>query len=183
MAASANVNSIDALERFRSGLIVYVEKARATVDDITDDVRKTKQWLEGDQTRLWQQEIRKRTRKFEEAQQELFTARLSGFKEDTQLQLMTVNRTKRALEEAEEKLKTIRRWIRDFDSVVVPVAKQMEKIDAVLTSRMPKATAYLTEIIKALESYAGVRRTLRAASAPDPSLTEPADEADPPPAE
>jgi hypothetical protein len=160
MAVSANVSSIDAIERFRSALIVYVEKARATVDDVSDDVQKTKHWLEGEQTRHWQQEIRRRTRKFEEAQQELFTARLSGFKEDTQLQQMMVNRTKRELVAAEEKLKTIRRWVRDFDSVVTPVAKQMEKIDSVLSGRMPKANSYLTEIIKALESYASVRQPL-----------------------
>ena len=172
MPDRANVSSIDTIDRFRSSLIVYLEKARATVDDVSDDVQKTKFWLEGEQTRKWQMEIRKRTRRLEEAQQELFTARLSGFTEDTQFQQMAVNRAKRELEAAEQKMKTIRRWMRDFDSVVMPVAKQLEKIDSVLTGTMPKAIAHLTEITKALEAYAGVHKSMptMSSAAPEPTL-------------
>lgn len=175
MADSAKVSSIDNIDRFRSTLIIYLEKARATVDDVSDDVQRTKYWLEGEQTRKWQTEIRKRTRKLEEVQQELFTARLSGFTEDTQFQQMAVNRAKRELEAAQEKLKTIRRWVRDFDSVVMPVAKQLEKVDSVLTGTMPKAIAHLSEITSALEAYAGVQRALptTSSSAPEPTLLDP----------
>ncbi len=154
MAEAANVNSVDAIERFRAALLVYLEKARIAVDDVSDDVHKTRFWLEGEQTRHWQQEVRSRTKKLEAARQELFTARLSGFTEDTQFQQMAVNRAERALEEAEKKLKTIRKWLREFDSVVMPSAKQLEKIDAILTTRMPKGAHYLGEVIKALDAYA-----------------------------
>lgn len=167
MADSAKVSSTYAIDRFRAALICYVEKARTTIDDVLDDVKKTNYWLEGDQTRHWKLKIRRRTVKFEVAKQQLFTARLSGYKEDTLLEQMAVNRTKRSLMEAEEKLKTIRRWIRDFDTLVMPVAKKMNMLDSVLTGRMPKAIVHLDRILKALEAYTEVRNSLP--SMPTPS--------------
>jgi len=182
MADQANVSSIDAIDRFRSSLIVYLEKARTTVDDVSDEVQKTRRWLEGEQTRKWQVEIRKRARRLEEAQQELFTARLSSFTEDTQFQQMAVNRAKRELEAAEEKLKKIRRWIRDFDSIVMPVARQLEKLDSVLTAAMPKAVAQLDRIVQSLENYAGVSAPVSPTSAPPSDPAPPSEiEAEPTP--
>ena len=39
---------------------------------------------------------------------------------------------KRALDEAETKLRTVKRWTRDFDSRVEPMAKQLEKLQTML---------------------------------------------------
>jgi len=172
MADTANVNSIETIERFRAALIVYLEKARITVDDVSDDVYKTRFWLEGEQTRHWQQQVRTRTKKLEAVRQELFTARLSGFTGDTQFQQMAVNRAERSLEEAVKKLKTIKKWLRDFDSVVVPIAKQLEKIDAILTTRMPKGAIHLNEVIKTLDSYAHIQAPMRSGVAEVSGTTE-----------
>lgn len=172
MADTANVNSIETIERFRAALLVYLEKARLTVDDVSDDVLKTRFWLEGEQTRHWQQQVRTRTKKLEAARQELFTARLSGFAEDTQFQQMAVNRAERSLEDAVKKLKTIKKWLRDFDSVVMPIAKQLEKIDAILRTRMPKGASHLNEIIKKLDSYAHIQAPTRPGVAEISSTSE-----------
>ena len=41
MSTGARVTSVEALERFRARLIVYLDKAGQTLDDITDDVSRT----------------------------------------------------------------------------------------------------------------------------------------------
>ena len=156
MSDIANVRSIDAIERFRSALIVFLEKGKVAVDEVGSDVKKTRYWLEHDRIPYWTLQIKKRLRKLDEAKHELMTARLSDYTEDTMLQQMAVNRAKAAFEEAERKLKTVKNWIREFDSVVMPVAKQLAKIEALLNGRMPKAVAYLHETTRLLDAYARV---------------------------
>lgn len=177
MSDLANVKSIEAIIRFRSALIVFLEKARVTIDDVNDDVKKTRYWLEHDRVPYWKQQIKKRTRKLDEAKHELFTARLSDFTEDTMLQQMAVNRAKRKLYDAMEKLKVVKHWIREFDSVVMPVAKQLVKIDSLLVARMPKGVAHLEETVKLLDAYSAVNPWLAGGDQPAPAAVEtPADE-------
>ena len=174
MSEVANVRSIDAIERFRSALIVFLEKGKVTIDDVGNDVKKLRYWLEHDRIPHWQLELKKRLRKLDEAKHELMTARLSDYTEDTMLQQMAVNRAKRALEEAERKLKTVKHWIREFDSVVMPVAKQLSRMDALLSARLPKGVAYLRETVRLLDSYGRINNPIAGGGAPSVSRgTEP----------
>lgn len=157
MAEIARVTSIPVITRFLGVLRGFTSKARITIDDVSDDVRKTRQWLEHEQLPHWHREVREREKKLEAARQELFTAQLSGVGADTQYQQAAVNRARRAIEEAEQKLRLTRKWIRDFDHVVGPVNRQLDKMDAILVGMMPRAYARLNEMIKALEAYAAVR--------------------------
>ena len=78
-----------------------------------------------------------------------------------------VHRTKRAFDEAEEKLRVIKKWNRDFDNRVEPLLKQMEKLHTVLAHDMVQAVAFLTQAIDTLHAYAGVAPPTNApASAP-----------------
>ena len=173
MAETARVTSVASLTRFLGALRAFTSKARVTIDDVSDDVRKTKQWLEHDRLPCWNREIRERTKKLEAARQELFTAQLSGVGADTQFQQAAVNRAQRALAEAEQKLRQTRKWIREFDTVVGPVSRQLDKMDAILVGMMPRAYARLNEMIKALEAYAAVQaRPVSLSATPDKSPTE-----------
>lgn len=153
MGERAKVGSLEAVEAFRSALIVYIAQARSALEEVSAEVTRTRMWLENDQRRQWEREIRNRRQRLEEAQQELFTARLSTFSDGVTLQQLAVHRARRALEEAETKLRTAKRWDRDFEGVVQPMAKQMEKLHTMLTSDMPKAVAELNKIIETLAAY------------------------------
>ena len=50
----AKVTSLDALEAFRSSAIVFASKARRAVDQASDEVRRTRYWLEGDRRTFWE---------------------------------------------------------------------------------------------------------------------------------
>jgi len=177
MAESARVTSISIVTRFFGALRGFTSKARVTIDDVSDDVRKTKQWLEHDRLPFWNREIRERTKKLEAARQELFTAQLSGVGADTQFQQAAVNRAQRAVAEAEKKVRDTRKWIRDFDTVVGPVSRQLDKMDAILVGMMPRAYARLDEMIKALEAYAAVQaRPVALSDSPTNTTPESSDE-------
>jgi DNA repair ATPase RecN len=156
MPEQAHVSSVDALEAFRSSLIVYLSKARPALEEVSADVMRTRSWLEDEQRTHWENEMRRRLRALQEAQQALFSARLSTFREETSAEMMMVQRTKRAFQEGEEKLKVIKKWTRDYDNRVGPLLKQTEKLQTVLAHDMAHAVAFLTQAINALHAYAGV---------------------------
>lgn len=156
MSLRANITSVDAIKSFRASLVVYASKARPTLEEVSSDIVRTRVWLETEQRVHWEAEVRRRTRKLEEAQQALFSSRLSNMREASAAELMAVTRAKNALEEAEGKLKTLKRWNREYDSRTEPLARQLEKMHTILAHDMPMAIAYLTKTLETLDAYANI---------------------------
>jgi len=156
MAERAQVTSVEAVESFRADLIVYLTKARAVLEEASDDVLRTRLWVQNDQRRLWEQEGRVCYRKLEEARSELFKAKLSQFHESTTLTLMTVQRAERAHREAEAKLATLKKWDLELENRTDPLIKQVNQLHSFLTTEMTNAVVYLAQVVRALEAYADV---------------------------
>jgi hypothetical protein len=87
---------------------------------------------------------------------ELFSARLSSLQEASSLQYLAVQRAERAVREAENKMMLIKKWDRDLENQSEPLLKQANQLQTFLTAEMPRAVAYLTQIVKTLEAYADV---------------------------
>ena len=155
MANQARVTSTDALESFRASLIVFLGKARRCVDDVSDDVRRTRQWLQHDQRLFWEGELRRRAKALEQTQQELMSVRLASHQESALMaRHAAVNQAKRALGEAEDKLRKVKMWSQNFDNRADPVAKRLESLRELLNQDMPKAISYLANAQRTLEAYA-----------------------------
>jgi hypothetical protein len=169
MAENAHVTSVDALDAFRSGLITYLTKTRPMIEDACDDVARTRQWLQSEQRVHWENQVRQRTKKLEAAQQALFSAGLSNLRDPTMTERNAVAKAKRALDEAVEKLRLVKRWSMEFDTRAEPLVKQLEHLRTVLASDMPKAVAHLGQLIKLLETYAGVSPLAAGAAGPTPA--------------
>lgn len=173
MPERAHVTSVDAIKSFKTNLVVYLSKARPTLEEISADILRLRLWLQNDQQTHWEGEIRRRARKLEDAQQALFSARISNLSDATSAELVAVTRAKRALDEAETKLRTVKRWTRDFDSRVEPIAKQLQKLQTMLSEEMTRAVAYLSQTVNTLDAYANVtppavsESPAAAAAAPD----------------
>jgi chromosome segregation ATPase len=169
MEGQARVGSIDALEAFRAALIRYTERSRRALDDVTGEVKRTRGWLETEQRQKWENEYRRRARALEQAEQELFSARLSTLRNDKAAQQMAVNKARRALVEAEQKLAVIKRWRQAYDARVEALSKQLESLHDTLSRQMPKGVVSLTNSIRLLQDYA---ETMNAPK-PAPPAAEP----------
>jgi predicted ATPase len=156
MPDRAHVTSVDALESFRASLIVYLSKARPTLEEVSADVQRTRGWLESEKRTYWENEFRRRSRALDEAQAALFSSTISKLSEVSAAEQMAVQRAKRALEVADAKLRAVKQWNRVFDNRVGPLVKQMEKLHSVLANDMVKAVAYLAQAIDTLHNYAGI---------------------------
>lgn len=153
MAEGAHVKSIEVLESFRASLIVYLSKARPALDDVGAGVVRMRLWVQEDRRRHWEGEIRRRQRALEQAQQELFSARLSNLREVTLTQQKAVQRAQQSIREAEARLERVRHWGRDFENRTSPLLKHLEQLSTFLCNDMSRATASLTEAIRVLEVY------------------------------
>lgn len=180
MAERAQVTSVEAVAAFRADLIVFLSKVRAVLEEASDEVLRTRLWVQNDQRRIWENEIRRRYRKLEEARAELFSAQLSKFHESTALCLMAAQRAERSHREAEAKMAVLKKWDRDLENRTDPMVKQVTQFHGFLTTEMKRAVAYLDQAVKALEAYAGVP-TPGAATAAAAAETKPASEGENPP--
>ena len=155
MPRQAKVTSVEAIDSFRSYLIVYLSKARPTLEEVTADVLRMRSWLENEQRTHWENEVRKRAKLLEQAQAALFSSRISNLREESAAEQQAFHRARRALDEAEAKLRVTKKWAREFDNQIQPLVKQMEKLHTIFSNDMTMAVAYLGQAVRTLEAYAG----------------------------
>ena len=169
MQAQAKVSSIDALDAFRSSLIIYLERARHILDDVKHDVLHTRAWLQHDRQSDWKKQIRLREHELAQAEQELLTARLSEQGEAVRDRRRAVDRARARLEEAAGAFERVQQWLRRYDHVVDPHLRTTNPLRQVLDHDLVKAAALLSQTISVLADYAALSPDRNAAP---PSSTE-----------
>jgi cob(I)alamin adenosyltransferase len=176
MPDQANVSSVDAINEFRSKLIVYLTKARTTIEEANSEVMRTRQWLENDQRTYWQRELRARKQAMEQAQSELFSARISLVSKASAAQELQLHRAQRAIREVEAKMTVLKKWDRDLENRTEPLTRLIDQLGSFILIEMNQAVASLGATVKALEDYSSIHTpTADASSTPttiDPDLPE-----------
>lgn len=159
MPEHARVHSLEALENFRSRLLLYRERAGRVIDEAAGDVNRTRVWLQQDRLPYWQREIHRLERDLERRKQELFSARLSRLRDSTRLEQAAVNEAKQALRDAEGKLKLVRHYLRQFDHLVETPVRQVEKTRHAIDQGLARAAVFLAQTLRTLGEYAEVQPT------------------------
>ncbi len=154
MADRANVSDIEALERFRSNLVLFVERANGILDEVAEEVKRTRVWLQSEQRMEIEREMKRRHRELEMLEQEMFTARLSKLATAKTGAQMQINKRRRELRELEDTARRLKGWLRNFDSSVETEARKVEKLRYILDGDMTKALNFLAESAAQLRAYA-----------------------------
>ncbi len=152
--AHAKLTSIEVLETFRASLIVFSTDANRSLDEAGDQLRRTRYWIQHDQRMHWEGQLRQRRKILGQAEQELISAKLSALRDSITAQQMAVLKARRAVVEAEEKLRSVKLWNRDYDTQADPLNKRLEGLRQYLSYDLPKAIAFLLQAQRTLESYA-----------------------------
>jgi hypothetical protein len=154
MATQAQVTSVEAVEAFRAGLVVFLAKARSVLSEVSDELLRLRLWVQNDRRAHWSHELRVRRRQLETARGELFNATLSRLQTATATQQLAVQRAARAVDEAEAKLAVLKKWDRDLENQTGPLLKQIEQLQGFLTTDMGRAAAQLAQVVQTLDAYA-----------------------------
>jgi hypothetical protein len=168
MPERAETTSIAAIGDFRAALLVYIAKARPLADDAADEIRRTRDWLHSTQRLHWENQVRIRARALEDAEQALFSAELARLRAPSNAELMAVQKAKRALAEAEEKLRMTRRMASQFEKEAAPRLKQIENLRTAISANLQDGAHYLERVVQALDRYAEARLGPPAAAEPQP---------------
>ena len=164
MADRAHVGSSEAIDRFRSSLVTYLTKMRPLLEDACDEAFRTRDWLHNDKRIHWENEVRRRHRALEEAKAALFSAKISNLRDARAVEHMAVERAKRAMAEAEEKLRRVKRWATEFEHRSQILVKDLEHVRSLMANEMPRAVAHLVQIMRRVDEYVRVGMTAPAAS-------------------
>lgn len=175
MADQARVTSIEAIEAFRNRLILFRDRASRILDEVSETLTRTRNWLDHECPERHRQELRRLQRQLEQKEQELFSARLSPFQETAPAEQAAVQRLRRAIEDVEHRLRRVRSWQQQFEPRIQTQARQIEKLRHHLDHDLGRALNFLTEAVRSLAAYA----ELHPAAAPAGSPATPATLANP----
>jgi DNA repair exonuclease SbcCD ATPase subunit len=180
MATEARVRSLDDLEAFRSSLVVYLTKARRNVDQVGEEVRRTRIWITNEQRTYWTEQVRKRSRMLDQANAELMTAKLSNFRDNITAQEQAVRKAKAALDHAQQKVEMVKRWNRDFDRLTDPLMRKLDSMRHFLEHVLPEGITQIGQLHRLLETYAETGQILGGPKPAEPA-PESAAPSNPPP--
>jgi len=173
MADKAQITSVEAIESFRAALIIFLGQARPVLEEVGNELSRT----QNDQRMFWDHELRSRSRRLEEARQELFNATLSHLQTGTTAMLqLAVQRSQRAVNEAETKLKFLKRWDQELENRAAPLMKQTEQLHGFLAIDLTRAVGYLDQALRALDAYRNIaapRSTMVPGGEPEKTEVQP----------
>ncbi len=169
MADHVHIRSVDEIDRFRAHLLTFLSGARATVEEAAVEVARQQSWLDLDRRKHWEGEAWRRQRKLEEARQTLFQESIATQRGPASFHQMQVHRAERALDEAQERLKHIRFWSRNFENRSLPMVRQVEQLHTVLTVDMAHAVNFLNQALAALDAYSDRRSFTSPSSSSKPT--------------
>lgn len=158
MGDSVSVQSVEAVEQFRRNLLVFVSKAKPLINDTFDEVSRKRDWLRSDRQLHWENELRRRKKVLQEAQEAYFSAKLSTLREARTAEQLAMRRAKEDVEFAENKLRLIRRWMLEFEHSIWPMLKQLEQLRSAVSEDLPNGARLLGELVAALDKYRDAAR-------------------------
>lgn len=191
MAEGAKVHSIEAIKAFRTALWKFAEIANVALGDAESETNRVQIWLETEQPTYWQGQARKRHEAVEKAKEALRMKKL--FKDPTGARQSYVDEEKalaaamRRLEEANEKLAAIRKYIPRLQRETHLYKGAVQRFATIVQSDLPVAAVDLSRMLGQLEAYVSLGAPQEAVSEVStaesgPSMSRGDAEMQPPPA-
>jgi hypothetical protein len=174
MADKAHVSSTEAIADFRAALLVYGAKMRPLLDDASDSVSRTREWLRVDRRVHWENRMKQSAAALTEAQQAVFSAELARLRPPSAAELAAVQRHRRDMSEAEEKLRILKKILLSYDKETMTRLKQVDQLRFMVTVELPKAARHLEALLASLDAYA---ETSRPKPEPGPAQAKPEESA------
>ena len=157
MSGYARIDSVDALRMFRTVLVKFAEAVRVALGDAEGEIARVQVELETELPTYWSGQIRKRHEIVEKCkdavrQKKLFKSpsgsTQSAVEEEKQLRI-----AQKRLEEAEEKLKNIKRYTPRLQKETSIYKGGVQRLATSASSDIPLAVSRLDKMVQALEAY------------------------------
>lgn len=158
--SSAGVHSVAALEELKNVIAKFQTEAKEALAVTEMAVNRSLEWFQNDLLKQWQSEYRKREEAVTNARADLERCRMQSFGDrtpDCTDQKVALKKAQLRLEEAEQKIKAVKKWSRVLEEEVGEYRGPAQELGNVIAGELPKAVADLNRMLLALEAYMSVK--------------------------
>ncbi len=156
MSDSANVRSVEAIERLRVTVLEFAASCQDGLDEMDQVMRRVVDWLEHDRPRYWKEAIRERQRQLHEARQQLARCLMFSLQDERPAcreERGAVRQAEAAVSEGESKAQRVRHYRQLIQQEMFEFEGRLGHFAAVLANDVPRAAATLARIIQEIEHY------------------------------
>lgn len=157
MGEQAKVADVETIERFRAALLVAAEAFGLALEEAEGDVERTVLWLEGDRRDTWTKRIRRAQEDVVVAKSALFRKQEIKATPEARPSVVdekkALDRARKRLEIAEEKLKATKRWTTELPRQAIVFKGALSPMHTLLDRDVPRANAMLKRMTEHLEAY------------------------------
>ena len=156
MSGSARIQSIDAVGLLARAMHRFAEETATAQIDLDMELNRALQWIHEDRRDYWADQVRRAWEKINEARQELdrsMANAIAGQRPTCHEERKALERAKRRLRLAEEKVEAVRRWTHTADRESLQFRVASGQLSGWLQADFPQAKAALERMTNALESY------------------------------
>ncbi len=158
MNQSAKVTSIDAVRALRTALVKFEDDASDAVTCLELEIRRAVEWIEVDRRRYWPNQVKQASEEMAQARNALERCQLKYGSEEAPPcyeQKKNYQRARQRLRHCEEQVRKVKQWTQVFRQEKTTFDGQMAQMTLCVDSDLPRAITALTNMIAALERYAG----------------------------
>jgi hypothetical protein len=161
MGEAARVDSIEVLKDVKTALWKFQEAASSSLGDAEAEMHRVLMWLQTEQDSYWQHQIRKREELVMRCKEAVRMKKI--FKDASGRQQSAIDEEKalkiamRQLEEAQEKLKYVRKWARLLPKEIEMYKGSVQRFATTVQSQIPTAVGRLDKLAGSLEAYVSLQ--------------------------
>ena len=171
MSRSAKVTSTDAVETFANALRCFQDNASTALENLNVAIQRALGWIQNEQKNYWALQVRRGYEQLGEAKANLQLARtakrIAGHEPSCVDEKRAVERTKRRLRLAQEKVDVVRRWSRTADRAVIEYRGCIGQLTTWLDADCHRAITALEQMSNVLGSYVALKSTVEGADRTD----------------
>lgn len=157
MGEQAKVADVETIERFRAALLIASEAFGLALEEAEGDVERTVLWLEGDRRDTWTKRIRRGQEEVVVAKSALFRKQEIKATPEARPSVVdekkALDRARKRLEMAEEKLKATKRWTTELPRQAIVFKGALSPMHTLLDRDIPRVNAMLKRMTEHLEEY------------------------------
>ena len=172
MGRAARVTSIGVLQTTAAAVQRFRSEAAAVLDDLQIQVQHALEWIHHDRKDYWAQELRRSWEGVSAArlqlQQAQVSRRIAGREPACIDEKRALERAKRRLETAEEKVRAVAHWTHVIERAVDEFQQNRTQFATWLDTDLIQAVAALNRMSASLESYTSLAAPAAAGPSPPP---------------
>ena len=153
--SSAHVRSLDGLVELKAAFCTFAADATEAISSLTMAIQRFESWLD-EELKHWTDAVRQGEDAVFQAKQDLTRRRIMRMGDrppDCSEQEEALERARRRLAHAEDKVERCCRWRRQFPQALIDYKGPVNQLVGMIEGDLPKADALLEQKIAALEAY------------------------------